>query len=218
MLFAARFVRIVVIAIVPGVSVVPGFAQSNNANAVVGPERTSTTAARDYDPGACPWPPRALLPANLLVAMPFHSIVDTMLQRSATFRRQCARIADAPDLIVRVELTATRLPSGTRARTNIVRQRSLRVATVEIPALDDAVELIAHEIEHVIEQLDGVDLRSHAARTNSSVHALGPDRATFETMRARRVGLTTAHEVRKRHNEGRDEMGIRVGYRSQQRR
>ena len=41
-----------------------------------------------------------------------------------------------------------------------------------IPPVDDHVELIAHELEHVIEQLDDIDLRTLAKVPSSGVQAL----------------------------------------------
>ena len=45
-------------------------------------------------------------------------------------------------------------------------------------------ELIAHEFEHVIEQLDGVDLAAHAALPHTGVTSIGHSTDIFETMRA----------------------------------
>jgi hypothetical protein len=56
------------------------------------------------------------------------------------------------------------------------------------------VELVAHELEHVIEQLDRIDLPSKAALPDSGVHSLAGN--MFETTRATRVGLKVAQEVR----------------------
>jgi hypothetical protein len=99
----------------------------------------------------------------------------------------------------------------TRAGTN-------RVAAIEIPALDNVVELIAHEIEHVIEQLDGIDLPAHAARKDSSVTELESDETMFETVRARRVGALVASEVRQQAVYGRADLGIREDSSSRRRR
>lgn len=65
-----------------------------------------------------------------------------------------------------------------------------------IGSLDDQVELIAHEIEHVIEQLDGVDLRVRATLPASGVRSRDHG-DEFETTRAIRVGRMVAAEVRR---------------------
>jgi len=54
--------------------------------------------------------------------------------------------------------------------------------------------LIAHEFEHIIEQLDGVDLPLMASRTASGVHRV-PGSEHFETDRAIAAGHRVSEEV-----------------------
>jgi hypothetical protein len=68
------------------------------------------------------------------------------------------------------------------------------MAFVEVPLVNSRIELIAHELEHVIEQLDEADLAAVASRRNSGVKKLVG--GVFETVRASRIGLTVAAEVR----------------------
>jgi hypothetical protein len=218
MVSALRLARSAAVPVVLAVSVVPGFSQTNKPDTASALDRTSTTAVREYDPAVRLSPAHVSLPANLIVSNPFHAVVASMLQRSATFRRQCTRIAEAPDLTVRLDLPSGQLPSGTRARTRVTRAGTNRVAAIEIPALDNVVELIAHEIEHVIEQLDGIDLPAHAARKDSSVTELESDETMFETVRARRVGALVASEVRQQAVYGRADLGIREDSSSRRRR
>ena len=70
-------------------------------------------------------------------------------------------------------------------------------ATVVIGQATDIVELIAHEIEHIIEQLDEIDLASKATVPHSGVKALDHDGPVFETVRARVIGVRVAQEVRR---------------------
>ena len=71
------------------------------------------------------------------------------------------------------------------------------VIGVEFLQLADAPELIAHEIEHIIEQLDGVNLAARAVMTGSGVHATNVGEVWYETERATRVGLTVAADMRR---------------------
>ncbi len=190
---AARLKRFAVASTLLSVSAVPAFAQSNINLATSSLERTSWTAAATYDPLRLA-PDQKEVPANLIVAPSLASVVETMLQGSGTFRRQCARIAAAPNLTVHI-VRAGALAHTVRAQTRVTGTGSRRVAMVEIRLFDDQVELIAHEIEHVIEQLDGIDLRAHAARSHSSVRSIDPDQA-FETRRAQCVGRLVAEEIR----------------------
>ena len=81
---------------------------------------------------------------------------------------------------------------GARAMTRMVRQIDGLTAWVEVARLDNVVELIAHELEHVIEQIDRVDLAGSAA----GVYSVAAGGMIFETERAKRVGLIVAQEVR----------------------
>ncbi len=149
----------------------------------------STEASEAIPPCAIP------LPA-LQIEMTLEPIVREMCRRSPTFRRQLIRLADAPGLVVTV---ATRrvLPSRyAEATTRFAREHGLlRRAEVEIGGADQAslVELIGHELEHVLEQLDGVNLpqlaQSPGVRSNH--HQRG---RSFETARAKQIGLDVAAE------------------------
>jgi Tol biopolymer transport system component len=62
---------------------------------------------------------------------------------------------------------------------------------IHLTNFDDPVELIAHELEHVIEQLDGIDLEAHARTGTVSKREDG----AFETRRAIEIGKRVAREV-----------------------
>jgi len=53
----------------------------------------------------------------------------------------------------------------------------------------------SHEIEHVIEQLDDVDLAAQARLPDTGVHSVSADSHVYETARALRVGLKVTEEV-----------------------
>jgi hypothetical protein len=182
--------------VVAGVLNVPAFAQTNTAPWMLAFERSAAGVVREYIPGDRSVPGELSLPANLEVPAVFRGTLESMLSRSPTFRQQCRRLAHATSLTVRMHHAAAPL-RGAGARTRIVRRPDNTLeATVEISRLGSAVELIAHEIEHVIEQLDEIDLPSRAAVSGSGVsRAAGMD-ASFETKRAIRVGLKVAQEVR----------------------
>jgi hypothetical protein len=134
------------------------------------------------------------IPANLHVSPDLQPRFNVMLAASATFRSQCQRLADQTDLYVRL-IVDLRLTDGPiRARSVISRLRSgAVVAFVSIGASPDPAEWLAHEIEHVIEQLEGVKLHALAAM-NQNVWRTSRD--TFETDRAIRAGRAVLDEVR----------------------
>jgi hypothetical protein len=135
------------------------------------------------------------VPANVRVPDIYRDLVDRMWLLSPTFRRQCARIERAGNLLVVLEGQPLAPFSGLRARTAIEQRRGgdLRVASVELnPALrDQFVELLAHEFEHIVEWLDGVDHLAVSSRSGVSHGSAG----AVETMRAIAIGRLVAGEV-----------------------
>lgn len=186
---------------VPYVTSVPAFAQSDSAaRPSVALERTSLGAAREYVPAEFVEAPRRTLPPNLLVPDVYRPLLQSMLRQSPTFARQCARIANSPQLTVTVEfatISGSRAAPPARAHARIMRHGARLNATIVIAQTTDVVELVAHEIEHVIEQLDGVNLPSKAQVPESGVRAIDRDAGVFETIRAHRIGLRVAEEHRR---------------------
>ena len=133
---------------------------------------------------------RSELPANIRPGI-FQRDMVRLLDRSETFREQCSRIAATRYL--RVVFGAARaLPEGSRAQTTIERyQAGAMVAFVTLKFAEDYVELIPHELEHIIEQLDHVRLSQEAARQEAWRSRNG----AYETRRAMAVGLRVRQEV-----------------------
>ena len=118
-----------------------------------------------------------------------------LLQKSETFRRQCAIVAAAPH--VRVVITAVNpsRPLEARARASITRTAWGRLdVLVEIPILGDYAELLPHEFEHVLEQIAGMDLPALARAGTPGIFRLRD--GAYETARAMAAGLAAAAEVR----------------------
>jgi hypothetical protein len=136
------------------------------------------------------------LPTTIQVDDLLEPVVDDLLAASPTFSRQCERIADVP--LVRVSVR--QLPKGEesccRARTTIRRYPSgALIAWVEIPSPRtrlEYAELLGHEFEHILEQIDLVDLNAQADR-GAGAARLGD--GAYETARARRAGAAVAVEV-----------------------
>ena len=183
--------------VVAVVASVPAFAQSNSGySAVLAIDRTSGSVVREYVPRetAAAVPPS--IPSNLILPSSFEPLLKSMLERSPTFRRQCRRIAYPPNLSISVQTAGLSALGSARARATIVRRNETVEAAIQVLYTENPIELIAHELEHIIEQLDGIDLAARAAISTSGVHPAAGDRHTFETTRARRVGLAVAAEVR----------------------
>ena len=69
----------------------------------------------------------------------------------------------------------------------------IAVVLVSVPPVAKAIELVAHEMEHVIERVEGRDLPREARRRGSGV--LEAFRGRFESRRAIDVGRQVAREV-----------------------
>lgn len=181
---------------------VPGFAQSHtvrfrDAPNTVDAEADFTTAevVQVYDAVEPYTAPGLLVPANVTVPDSFLPLVESMLRSSPMFRRQCLRIAGAADLTVIIR-SVPHQPQGARARTRFtVGPAGERHATVEVIGMQDHAELIAHELEHIIEQLDGIDLAARVTMPATGVRRCAD--GAFETMRAIRTGLAVAEEMRR---------------------
>lgn len=66
-------------------------------------------------------------------------------------------------------------------------------AEVHLPPSNALIELVGHEFEHVIEQIEGLDLKRLARVKGSGVREAEP--RVFETDRAQSAGRVVAAEV-----------------------
>jgi hypothetical protein len=183
-------------AIVLSVASVPGLAQSNAVRWRTAPSDVILSIPADgvgVYAETVMVPDAVATPANLTVPSAYRATIETMLVRSAMFRRQCLRLAAAPhlDVVVRMLHPVT---GGPRARTQISASGGRVIAAVEINPSGDFMELLAHELEHVIEQLDGIDLAAKSTIARSGVRSCV--NGTFETSRAKHIGSVVAVEAR----------------------
>jgi hypothetical protein len=135
----------------------------------------------------------AILPPGSLVPRMVRPLVEKVWLTSPTFRRQCARLREAA-MPIAIYLDFPRNTVDANAGSEITRTAGLQ-ATIHLRAGDGSVvEYLAHEIEHVLEQLDNVDLRlavSNGVHGASEVQRSG----SFETSRAVAIGRLVAREV-----------------------
>jgi hypothetical protein len=135
--------------------------------------------------------------SNFAVPASHRSLVQMMWEKSSTFRSQCERIAREPMLTVRVHPFPHSAIAD--ASTRLVHSSGTGlVADVYLGEPNRVVELLAHEIEHIIEWLDGVDVREMARRAPNVVRAVVD--GVYETTRAVHSGRTVASEVANARN------------------
>lgn len=147
-------------------------------------------SAQDVAP--IPVAPDPALPFNLIVPDVMRPLVTAMWRRSPTFRRQCARLAENPGVIVRVEAARR---TGHAVALAHVRRRTDRIEAalqIEWRKPDLYVEHIAHELEHVLEYVDGVDISRLEGQGLDGVMKVA---GILETARARAVGRAVAREA-----------------------
>ena len=145
-------------------------------------------------------PSDGVLPRNISSPSYLRPLLLTMLRRSATFRHQCEVIDGAEHARITLRLTIVR--SGMyRALTRVTRRANgLITMSMEFPAPGDFVEVIGHEFEHAVEQLEGIDLKAMSERCHDAyVTADG----AYETIRAIRAGRAVLKEFRSHERERR---------------
>jgi hypothetical protein len=134
--------------------------------------------------------------SNIRVAPVLAPVFDELVQSSATFREQCDRIARASyvRVIVSAVMAQSTISRGS-ARTTMRRYAAgALIATVEIPVpltMGEYAEFFGHEFEHILEQIDRVNLEQQT--TTGAAQRLAD--GSFETRRARRVGQAIAIET-----------------------
>ena len=134
-------------------------------------------------------PCESSLPSNIDAGM-LQSQVLGLLQRSPTFQEQCRRIAAVRVLRVTVRV-GTAVDVGAHAQTIINRYDAGSIrAEVTLRFSQDYLMLLGHEFEHILEQVEGVDLHDEAA----SGRAWRAGNGAWETRRAANAGIQVRRE------------------------
>lgn len=137
---------------------------------------------------------RLKIPSSMQMPPGFDRVIERIYDRSATFRAQYDRVASQPRLTIRIFLN-TRLPSYCRALTRVERHGLAIRADINLPPSSDYSELLAHEFEHVLEQIEGVNLRELARVRGSGIYQV--EARLYESERAQNAGRVVAAEMRK---------------------
>ncbi len=131
------------------------------------------------------------LPDNVEGPASVLGLMRDMWNRSPTFRRQCARLAGAANGSISIDIR-NQASYVFRAATHIESRIGGKWhATIAVYLFTDLVELIAHEFEHIIEQLDGIDL---VRLQQQGIAGVTEGRQHFETARAFATGKRVAQE------------------------
>lgn len=123
--------------------------------------------------------------------------VRRMLEESPTFRVQYRRVLDSAKVVIVGRFDPSLTSPTYRARSSIRRYSSgLLIVWMTIAPGIDETKWIAHEFEHVVEQLDGRNLTQLALRRAPGIwYSTGE---MIETDRASRAGRVVFDEMRSR--------------------
>jgi hypothetical protein len=153
----------------------------------------------------------AALPANVRASSVLAPAVLQLMAVSPTFLAQMRRVAEAPRLRVSIEPAIRGIGDGCHCSARTVMRRYsggrlVAIVTIAFPLkFVETAELLGHELEHVIEQLEEVDVRGMAADAAGATRVAED---TFETTRAKRAGEVVAGEL-ERAAEGEPDAMVR---------
>jgi hypothetical protein len=162
--------------------------RSGMENRPVAHDNEVTTEAMTQIADAAP----LTLPHNLKVPANMRPTLMRMLQRSATFRRQIATLTRKPAVRISVAYGGMRGDRNYHALSTVKKHEwGAMVVDTTIYVPTDLVEIIVHELEHVCEQVEGVDLPTLSRRRGGGVYNLN---GHYETARAIRAGQNATRE------------------------
>jgi len=133
-----------------------------------------------------------VLPCHLVAHAHLRPLLEELWSHSVTFRAQCRRLAGAGAVVVLHGASAKETPWNAESLIGVSSTGRV-TARVRVRTGRESVELIAHELEHVLERIDGVQLALDAARPGSGTTLAG---GAFETRRATDAGRRAAKEVK----------------------
>jgi len=131
------------------------------------------------------------LPENVSLPEDLKPLLQEMWRRSPTFREQCRRIGEARHLRVKLSYAVPILSSRFRALSVVNKREGQIDVTIKLVSSGDYFEMIAHEFEHVLEQLEGLDLVALAEQRGDRAHR---NELGFETRRALEAGRKVRNE------------------------
>ena len=134
-------------------------------------------------------------PRNIVVQPELRPAVARLWEGSPTFRAQCLKIGEQVRYRVAVVIEpALSLRRGMRAQCVLkIYSTGFVTARVMVPHKREVDELIPHELEHIVEHIDGVNVKRDATRHGTGTYEVG--RGHIETTRAMRVGRQARQEL-----------------------
>jgi hypothetical protein len=156
-------------------------------NAAASPTQS---AEMDWHETAQTAPVGSQWPCRLVVSEELLPFVRRAWDLSATFRDQCLMLAAARAVVILHPMPA-RDVSRAEGRISVTPE-GLIVGRMRVRRGSRSVELIAHELEHVLERVEGFKFLMEARRGRAGVMLIA---GAFETRRAIDAGKRVAREV-----------------------
>ncbi|MGE0129538.1 MAG: hypothetical protein AB7U82_15785 [Blastocatellales bacterium] len=135
----------------------------------------------------------ARLPPNLILSEEARRRLEKVWLRSPTFRDQCRRVAQLPQAEIRFDFVV-RNSDAHHAITMVSRTEGRMTITMRVFISDRCVEMIGHEFEHVVEQIEGMNLKALAFVPGAGVRRNAE--GFYETKRAIEAGRRVFREYR----------------------
>ena len=154
--------------------------------AAFAPARAAADSFDTSQPSVTEETPASAWPCRLVLAKALRPSVQLAWARSATFRSQCARLAQAGTIVFVHSVASVQILRQAQSVIGVT-EDGATVARVLVRSSADTVEAIAHEFEHVLEYLEGVDHRRSGTMLSHDA---------YETDRAMDAGTRVAREVR----------------------
>jgi hypothetical protein len=134
-------------------------------------------------------------PNNIVVQPELRETVARLWAGSPTFRAQCLKIGERSLYRVAVVVEPSiSLNRNCRAQCVLrVYSTGFVMARVMVPKSRELPELIAHELEHIVEHIEGVDVARNVSRFGAGAYDAG--RGRIETVRAIQAGRQVRDEL-----------------------
>lgn len=141
------------------------------------------------------------LPSNLILSEEARLKLEKVWLRSPTFRDQCRRIAQSPQAEIRFDFVV-RNSAAYHAITTVRKTEGGMTITMRVFISDRQVEMIGHEFEHALEQIEGTDLKALVFVSGADVRRNAE--GFYETRRAIEAGRKVFREYRAARREEED--------------
>jgi hypothetical protein len=134
-------------------------------------------------------------PTNIVVQAELRAAVAQLWEGSPTFRAQCQKIGEHKRYRVAVVIEPSLSLSRSFRAQCVMRAYSSGFVTarVMVPRSLHVTELIPHELEHIVEHIEGVNVKRNVNKPGRDTYDAGGGR--IETVRASRVGRQARQEL-----------------------